>query len=824
MAMMPFIFGGDTNMSLEELRRRQAAAAAVAGQKRKFPTTLGEGMTYLGEAVGDRLENDRLREAEAAQAALDRGAPVRPDSYRGGGAAVAPPRAAAPVGVRVPTERIAPDAAPTGAVPGAAPVVPGGLAEGATDPLDRITAALLTSPQEVAQMDPTVGAAVPPPGSPSDDEGMWSARQAAIGGIESSDDYDAQGVQTKYGRAQGRYGVMEVNVGPWTQAALGKAMTPAEFRADKEAQDAVFRHRFGQYVAKYGEEKAARAWYGGEGNINNLDITDAHEKLSVHDYGQDYINRLMKRQRRSSAEEPDATSAPIRLAALGGPSGTMTDAPPIGMGGSQLALSKRMPANEKPPLPTYLTPRAPEPPQPPVQPPPPQQRMNLAPSDVENPDQPTVTGDINPMSVAPNQLAQVGSEMFNPRRMSDVAPLPAAPRAPPGTVVTDIKPAPNLPPSRAPIPGAKEQEMSDPGPKPERPGRLGPSPAAVDNWKIWNDPRYSEQRRARAKEAYQEEERFRLEIQNQQQETYKDERERWQVLRDAKDKFDREAHDRLIDQSIKLHGLEKTRQDMGLTTVQIQEALGRVEKQEYERTTQRQQEEQQRGLNIAKSQQEVQAGKAPPHITNEGQLLIWDQDSRTYKARPPDPPGEGQPNIKLSETQAKTFDNLQKADIAHEQYKRIPNADQVLAQGLQDELAGKIPFFGNAALSSRYRRARNAALNVVTAHLRETSGAVIAPSEEASHIANMFPKYGDDPAILKQKAEIREGVVTGMKFKLGTAGPLADYAARKRQETDAAEQAKLRDEMKGVGTPVIGKVYKNGNKRRYWTGSRWEDD
>jgi hypothetical protein len=23
---------------------------------------------------------------------------------------------------------------------------------------------------------------------------------------------------------------------------------------------------------------------------------------------------------------------------------------------------------------------------------------------------------------------------------------------------------------------------------------------------------------------------------------------------------------------------------------------------------------------------------------------------------------------------------------------------------------------------------------------------------------------------------------------------------------------------------IIGKVYKDGNKRRYWTGSRWEDD
>jgi hypothetical protein len=338
-----YIFGGTSGTpSYEELLRRRQVATANAMRQRKMPTTLGEGMTYLGEAVGDRLESNRLTEAERAFGAAGKSEAER---IYGSGAAAAPvvsPRVAIPTSGavsgsrRVPTERIAPGAAPAGAVPGGGAILNPTLSEGAADPRDKLALALMTSPQEVAQMDPMLGAATPP-GSQSDDP-IWSARTNAIGGIESSNDYQAVGVPTRYGRAMGRYGVIEANVGPWTQAALGQALTPQQFLADKNAQDAVFKHRFGQYVAKYGEEKAARAWYGGEGNINNLDATDAHEKLSVRDYGQDYINRLRKaRPRTSSVDEPGA-------------GGTMSDAAPIGGAGDQLALSQISPADTMPPM------------------------------------------------------------------------------------------------------------------------------------------------------------------------------------------------------------------------------------------------------------------------------------------------------------------------------------------------------------------------------------------------------------------------------------------------------------------------------------------
>src|SRR6185369_15626249 len=50
-------------------------------------------------------------------------------------------------------------------------------------------------------------------------------------------------------------------------------------------------------------------------------------------------------------------------------------------------------------------------------------------SEVEEPD-PTVVGDIKPMSVAPNQFAQVGAEMFSPRSMTDASPVLGAPARP----------------------------------------------------------------------------------------------------------------------------------------------------------------------------------------------------------------------------------------------------------------------------------------------------------------------------------------------------------------------------------------------------------
>mgnify|MGYP001348881566 CR=1 FL=1 len=115
----------------------------------------------------------------------------------------------------------------------------------------------------------------------------------AIAAIESrgSGDYSALGPWTGGDRAYGRYQVMGKNVGPWTQQALGYAMSPDEFAASPQAQDAVFDHVFGGYVNKYGPEGAAQAWFGGPGSVGKGGRQDVLG-TSVSGYGQKFMKNI----------------------------------------------------------------------------------------------------------------------------------------------------------------------------------------------------------------------------------------------------------------------------------------------------------------------------------------------------------------------------------------------------------------------------------------------------------------------------------------------------------------------------------------------------
>lgn len=298
-----FIFGGNTGIpTYDDLQRRRAISYAIAARARAAPKTLGEGLTYVGEAVGDRMAENRLAEEEKAFRGTAATDPLlRPMT---GGAKTSD--ATDPAGAR---DRIA--ALYAGG--------PGGAAGNPT------VAAGASSPQ----------ASTPQAGGQPDDSAVWSARADAIGGIETGgtrDPYRTVGVPTKYGPALGRYGVVAANVPAWTQAALGQSMTPEQFLADPKAQDAVFQHRFGDYVNRYGEEGAARAWYGGAGQ-NNLNATDALGRLTVKGYGQDYLNRLQG-QRRGAPTSALET-------------GTTSDAPPV----TGLPVG-----DENPPTPTDIKP------------------------------------------------------------------------------------------------------------------------------------------------------------------------------------------------------------------------------------------------------------------------------------------------------------------------------------------------------------------------------------------------------------------------------------------------------------------------------------
>ena len=114
----------------------------------------------------------------------------------------------------------------------------------------------------------------------------------AISRIESGGRYDLLGPRTSSGdRAYGKYQVMGENIPQWTRDALGRSMTPSEFLANPQAQDTVFNHRFGGYVNKYGPGGAARAWFAGEGGMNNPNARD-QLGTSVGSYERQFLKGL----------------------------------------------------------------------------------------------------------------------------------------------------------------------------------------------------------------------------------------------------------------------------------------------------------------------------------------------------------------------------------------------------------------------------------------------------------------------------------------------------------------------------------------------------
>jgi len=112
----------------------------------------------------------------------------------------------------------------------------------------------------------------------------------ALRRIESGGKYDIVGPASRTGdRPYGAYQVMGANIPSWTEAALGRRMTPEEFRLDQKAQDETAKHRAGLYLNQYDDPRqAASMWFTGKpiekaGNVADvLGITNP-KYLSMFD-------------------------------------------------------------------------------------------------------------------------------------------------------------------------------------------------------------------------------------------------------------------------------------------------------------------------------------------------------------------------------------------------------------------------------------------------------------------------------------------------------------------------------------------------------------
>jgi hypothetical protein len=698
-----FFSGPQGTPSYPELeRRRQLMLARAAAAKRGFPTTLGQGITSLGEAIGERIEGNQLsaqeRELDAAETKRLNAGTSRPG----------------PGGQGLP---------PTGRPNSAELIDP---AANATR--DRITALTLGGGQE----NPTSpGVDTPPVTAVGGLSPEILANRSGIAGIETGggrSPYTMMGAITPKGdRAYGKYQVMGANIPEWSQAALGRTLTPQQFLADDKAQDAIFDHRFGNYVNQYGQEGAARAWYGGERGMNNLGKTDQHGRLNVLGYGRQYLrNRGGAQPSGDPGEAGDDRGSTMTIDSATGAS-----------------------PEDNPPTPTTIKP-------------------------------------------APAMVGGTGSRVVN-----------------------------NTPPSLTEVPPQTEEIMEPPGPKPLPPKRVDFSERQLEMLKIMQHRGSSPYAKEVAKQYFDMDEKVRGELTTQRMEEYRNDREAWEKQDLDYKKHVREAPTRRISMLKERLGIETNQAALEKTRIELAKLYHMRDGGEWDIALQKAQSD------LDEQRQKVQAGHAP-QVTKVGdQEMIWDQKLGKFVPIP-QPPTQvdetGRPTGKLSAEQDKLLDHHGKASLALDQFNRVPDADNILAQGLRDEIAGKLPFVGNAALSSRYRTVRNAANNFLVAHLRRTSGAVIGPEEMLQHHRDLIPIWGDDAATVKNKREMRANIVEGMYTSLGTARPHADYVTKKRQQSDAEEQAKMTEEMKGVGTPVIGRVYKDGNKRRYWTGTRWEED
>jgi hypothetical protein len=266
-----YFWQNDPNVNME-LRKRIALQMMASGSK--FPKTIGEGLSAIGDALGDRRIANELSQQDLALQGLNPPAGgTAPQSYADVHIQDEP-------GVKAITAASGPSISPV--APSAIAQQPaslGPIPQTDTRGLVGGQASDQSQPNELdANIDPTFG------------------RRRAVAGIESGgarDPYATLGATTPSGdRAYGKYQVMGANIGPWTKDALGRSLTPQQFLADRDAQDKTFDNQFGGYANKYGEEGAAKAWYAGEGGMNNPNATDQHGRLTVAGYGQDYLNRL----------------------------------------------------------------------------------------------------------------------------------------------------------------------------------------------------------------------------------------------------------------------------------------------------------------------------------------------------------------------------------------------------------------------------------------------------------------------------------------------------------------------------------------------------
>ena len=87
---------------------------------------------------------------------------------------------------------------------------------------------------------------------------------ARLGGRESSGSYTVKGIETKHGRALGKYQVMEEYLPDWSKQYLGRNVPEQEYLSNPRLQEQLVRNRVTDLYKQYGNwADVASVWHSG---------------------------------------------------------------------------------------------------------------------------------------------------------------------------------------------------------------------------------------------------------------------------------------------------------------------------------------------------------------------------------------------------------------------------------------------------------------------------------------------------------------------------------------------------------------------------------
>lgn len=123
---------------------------------------------------------------------------------------------------------------------------------------------------------------------------------------------------------------------------------------------------------------------------------------------------------------------------------------------------------------------------------------------------------------------------------------------------------------------------------------------------------------------------------------------------------------------------------------------------------------------------------------------------------------------------------------------------------------------GNIIATPDAQRYRQAQENWVTANLRQESGAAIPPKEMDQEIKKWFPRIGDGPDVIHQKAAARKVAEEGMLTLAGPGGPMVNRNLVRAGSAAAKAPAGAAAQASTSSAPAARRVVRSGtyNGRR----------